>query len=144
MYNLPDSALIDMGDFVGGMLKYLRAHPIAHVTIAGGVGKMTKLAQGLLDLHSARGSVELPALAGLAREAGGSEALAMRIVGSNTAAEAFGHAQEDGIALGDEVAKAAWRTAALALRGTPIELEIAVFDRNGSLVGHAIPARVHD
>ena len=89
MYNLPDSALIDMGDFVGGMLKYLRAHPIPHVTIAGGVGKMTKLAQGLLDLHSARGGVDLPALAILARDAGGSEALAMRIVHSNTAAEAF-------------------------------------------------------
>jgi cobalt-precorrin-5B (C1)-methyltransferase len=144
MYNLPDSALIDMGDFVGGMLKYLRAHPIPHVTIAGGVGKMTKLAQGLLDLHSARGSVDLSALATLARDAGGSEALAMRIVGSNTAAEAFGYARADGIALGDAVAKKAWATAADVLRDTPIELEIAVFDRDGSLVGHAVPTRVHD
>jgi cobalt-precorrin-5B (C1)-methyltransferase len=144
MYNLPDSALIDMGDFVGGMLKYLRAHPIAHVTIAGGVGKMTKLAQGQLDLHSARGSVDLQALAALARQTCGSEALAMRIVGSNTAAEAFGQAQEAGIALGDTVAKAAWATAAAVLRDTPIELEIAVFDRDGGLVGHAVPAAVHD
>jgi cobalt-precorrin-5B (C1)-methyltransferase len=143
MYNLPDSALIDMGDFVGGMLKYLRAHPVPHVTIAGGVGKMTKLAQGLLDLHSARGSVDLPALAALARKAGGSEALAGRIVASNTAAEAFGHAQEDGIALGDAVAKKAWATAAEVLRDTRIELEIAVFDRDGVLVGHALPERVH-
>jgi cobalt-precorrin-5B (C1)-methyltransferase len=144
MYNLPDSALIDMGDFVGGMLKYLRAHPIPHVTIAGGVGKMTKLAQGLLDLHSARGSVELPALATLAREAGGSEALAARIAGCNTAAEAFSYAQGEGIALGDAVAKKAWTTAAAVLRDTPIELEIAVFDRDGTLVGHASPERVHD
>ena len=144
MYNLPDSALIDMGDFVGGMLKYLRAHPIPRVTIAGGVGKMTKLAQGLLDLHSARGSVDLQALATLAREAGGSETLAERIVASNTAAEAFGHAQDDGIALGDVVAKKAWATAAGVLRDTPIDLEIAVFDRDGGLVGHAVPVRVHD
>jgi cobalt-precorrin-5B (C1)-methyltransferase len=144
MYNLPDSALIDMGDFVGGMLKYLRAHPIPHVTIAGGVGKMTKLTQGLLDLHSARGGVDLPALAILARDAGGSEALAMRIVDSNTAAEALSHAQADGIALGDAVAKKAWAIAAEVLRDTPVELEIAVFDHNGALVGHAVPARVHD
>ena len=47
LYGLPEIALIDMGDFVGGMLKYLRAHPVPRVTIAGGVGKMTKLAQGL-------------------------------------------------------------------------------------------------
>ena len=36
--NLPEPALIDMGDFVGGMLKYLRQHPVARITIAGGMG----------------------------------------------------------------------------------------------------------
>src|SRR6202453_2794189 len=59
LYGLPDIALIDMGDFVGGMLKYLRRHPVPRVTIAGGVAKMTKLAQGLTDLHSKRGAVDL-------------------------------------------------------------------------------------
>ena len=58
LYDLPEIALIDMGDFVGGMLKYLRTHPVPRVTIAGGVAKMTKLAQGLLDLHSKRGVVD--------------------------------------------------------------------------------------
>ena len=66
MYGLPETALIDMGDFVGGMLKYLKRHPVPRVTIAGGVAKMTKLAQGLLDLHSKRGAVDLDGLAGLA------------------------------------------------------------------------------
>ena len=62
LYDLPEIALIDMGDFVGGMLKYVRAHPVPRVTIAGGVAKMSKLAQGLLDLHSKRGAVDLAAL----------------------------------------------------------------------------------
>src|SRR5216683_1336726 len=61
LYGLPETALIDMGEFVGGMLKYLRSHPVPRVTIAGGVAKMTKLAQGLLDLHSKRGAVDLAA-----------------------------------------------------------------------------------
>ncbi len=52
-----------MGDFVGGMLKYLRAHPVEQVTVAGGVGKMSKLGQGMLDLHSRRGEVDLDWLA---------------------------------------------------------------------------------
>ena len=111
LYGLPEIALIDMGDFVGGMLKYLRRHPVARVTIAGGVGKLTKLAQGLLDLHSRRGAVDLAALAALATAAGGSDALRERIVGSNTAAEAFAHAAADGVALGDAVARAARETA---------------------------------
>ena len=46
LYGLPDAALIDMGDFVGGMLKYLRRHPVPRVTVAGGMAKMTKLGRG--------------------------------------------------------------------------------------------------
>jgi cobalt-precorrin-5B (C1)-methyltransferase len=137
MHDLPETALIDMGDFVGGMLKYLRTHPAARVTIAGGVGKMTKLAQGLLDLHSRRGSVDLGVLAELAAKAGGSRALSDRILAANNAAEAFAHAAEEDVALGDEVARAAWDTAAAVVAGVPVEIEIAVFDREGKLVGHA-------
>src|SRR6516165_9221255 len=96
LHDLPETALIDMGDFVGGMLKYLRTHPVPRVTIAGGVGKMSKLAQGLLDLHSKRGAVDLAALAEFARNAGASTALRERILASDTAAEAFGHAAAQG------------------------------------------------
>jgi cobalt-precorrin-5B (C1)-methyltransferase len=137
LHDLSDTALIDMGDFVGGMLKYVRSHSVPRVTIAGGVGKMTKLAQGLLDLHSRRGSVDLAVLAKLAEKAGGSRALTERILAANTAAEAFSHAAQEGVALGDQVANAAWETASAVLAGTPIEIEIAVFDRDGKLVGHA-------
>src|SRR5215831_399382 len=92
LYGLAEPALIDMGDFVGGMLKYIRDHPLPRVTIAGGVAKMTKLAQGLLDLHSRRGAVDLLALAGFADAAGGSADLCEKIGAANTAAEAFASA----------------------------------------------------
>jgi cobalt-precorrin-5B (C1)-methyltransferase len=137
LYSLPEIALIDMGDFVGGMLKYLRRHPVARVTIAGGVAKMSKLAQGLTDLHSKRGAVDLLALAGFADAAGGSATLHDRIVAANTAAEAFAHAQAEGIALGDNVAQAAQATAARVVAGNDIAIEIAVFDREQVLVGRA-------
>jgi cobalt-precorrin-5B (C1)-methyltransferase len=143
LHGLPDPALIDMGDFVGGMLKYLRAHPIPKVTVAGGVAKMTKLAQGLLDLHSKRGAVDREALAALAVVRGGSDALAARIRQSNTTPEAFAHAQAEGVPLGEAVAQAAWESAADALRNADIALEIAVFDREGRLVGQAPFAPAH-
>jgi cobalt-precorrin-5B (C1)-methyltransferase len=134
---LCEIALIDMGDFVGGMLKYLRRHPVPRVTIAGGVAKMTKLAQGLLDLHSSRGAVDLAALAGFAVAAGGSDALARRITDSNTAAEAFGHAAAANVGLGDEVARAAQRTALDVVAGAGIDVEVLLFDRDGRLAGRA-------
>jgi cobalt-precorrin-5B (C1)-methyltransferase len=138
LYDLPEAALIDMGDFVGGMLKYVRAHPVPRVTIAGGVAKMSKLAQGLLDLHSKRGEVDLAALAELAGTAGGSAALRARIIAANTAAEAFGHAQADGIRLGDAVAQAAQAVAARVVEGGGIAVDTVLFDRDGTLVGSAL------
>jgi cobalt-precorrin-5B (C1)-methyltransferase len=136
-HGLPEIALIDMGDFVGGMLKYLRRHPVARVTIAGGVAKMTKLAQGLLDLHSKRGAVDLAALAGFALAAGGPDALVRRITASNTAAEAFGHAAAANVMLGDVVARAAQRTAAAVVADAGVDVEVLLFDRDGRLAGHA-------
>src|SRR5262252_405099 len=137
LYGLPETALIDMGDFVGGMLKYLRAHPLPRVTIAGGVAKMTKLAQGLLDLHSQRGAVDLAALAGFADAAGGSADLRARILAANTAAQAFALAGADGIALGDAVARAARDVAMRVVDGKGIAIEVLLFDRDGVLVGRA-------
>ncbi|MEP9351825.1 cobalt-precorrin-5B (C(1))-methyltransferase [Xanthobacter sp. KR7-225] len=143
LHDLPEVALIDMGDFAGGMLKYLAAHPVRKVTVAGGVAKMTKLAQGRLDLHSKRGSADLSALAALAEEAGAAQETAGRIAQANTVAHAFALAAQAGIALGDRVAHGAWRTAAGALRRADIELEIVVFDRDGALRGRAPFAPAH-
>jgi cobalt-precorrin-5B (C1)-methyltransferase len=144
LHDLPETALIDMGDFVGGMLKYVRAHPVPRVTIAGGVAKMTKLAQGLLDLHSKRGAVDLVVLAALAESAGASDALRKRILAANTAAEAFAHAQAEGVALGDAVARAAQDAAIRVVAGRGVAVEIVLFDRDGRLVGHAPFASAHD
>jgi len=137
LHGLPEIALIDMGDFVGGMLKYLRAHPLERVTIAGGVAKITKLAQGLTDLHSKRGEVDLALLAKFARAAGGSDELCTGITAANTAAEAFTLARAEGIALGDEVARAAQVTAERFVARHNIAIEIALFDRDQNLVGRA-------
>jgi cobalt-precorrin-5B (C1)-methyltransferase len=134
-YGFHEVQLIDMGDFVGGMLKYLAKHPVPRVTIAGGVAKMTKLAQGMLDLHSKRGPADLEGLAAVAMEVGASNELAMRIRGANTVAEAFELAGAEGIEIGNAVAEAAWRTAKAVVEGKGIELEVLVFDREGGLRG---------
>jgi cobalt-precorrin-5B (C1)-methyltransferase len=132
LHGLAEVALIEMGDFVGAMLKYLRAHPVGRVTVAGGIAKMTKLAQGRLDLHSKRGEADLAALARLARDAGASPAACEAIARANNVAEAF--AVSD-VTLGDAVAARAWDIAADVLRPSPAALELVVFDRAGALVG---------
>ena len=128
LHGLPELALLEMGDFAGGMLKYLRSHPVPRVSIAGGVAKMTKLAQGRLDLHSKRGTADLAALAAWAPGP-----IRAAVAGANTVAEAFLLCP----ALGDRVAAGAWDTAAAVLRGTGTALEVVVFDRAGTMVGQA-------
>ncbi len=139
LHGLPETALLEMGDFAGALLKYLRRHPVPRVTIAGGVAKMTKLAQGRLDLHSKHGSADLPALAALVADPG----LAGRIASANTVAEAFAAAASAGVLLGDVVARAAWHTAAAVLVGADTALEVVLFDRNGVLMGRSGFDRVH-
>ncbi len=139
LYGLPDAALIEMGDFVGGMLKYLKRHPVQRVTIAGGFAKMTKLGQGLLDLHSKRGRVDNEQLAGLLLRAGGSPELCGKARAANTAQHVLDLAKEAdahlAARLGDLVAEAAWGAAARVLEDSGITLDVVVFDRAGALVG---------
>lgn len=123
LYDLPDSAYLDMGDFAGGLLKYLRRHPVPRLTIAGGPGKMTKLAQGALDLHSGRSQVDI---GGLVVRAGIPE-----IAGANTALEAFGIG---GSPLAQSVCEEARRVVRETLRGADIEVETLIVGRKGELL----------
>ena len=134
LYDLPETSLIEMGDFVGGLLKYLRTHPVARVTIGGGFAKMTKLAQGRLDLHSGRSSVDFARLANIAREVGAGEEIAALIESANSALEALQIAQSAGIDLSAPIARDAWKTAARAVDTAESELEIIIFDREGALL----------
>jgi cobalt-precorrin-5B (C1)-methyltransferase len=143
LYHLPEAALIDMGDYVGSMLKYLRARPIPRLTVAGGVAKLTKLAQGRLDLHQKRGSVDADALAAVAAALGAPAPVLDAIKAANTTAEAFSHAAAADIPLGDAIAAAAWRTCAQVLGGADIALEIIMVDREGAFVGRAPFRPVH-
>ena len=124
LYGLPDHALIEMGDFVGGLLKYLREHPVPRLTIAGGPAKMTKLAEGKLDLHSKRGAVDLAALAERVAR-GGRRAVACR---RDRRAPTAGCTRSNlpqaaGFDLPALVADGAWATAARVLAGQSGELE---------------------
>ncbi len=99
-YDLPEFAYIDMGDFAGGVLKYLRHHPIRRLTLAGGFGKISKLAGGSLDLHSGRSQVGLDGLAARRASLGGDAATVDAIRTANTAMQALKIAQGAGLPLG--------------------------------------------
>ena len=128
-YPLPDSAVLDMGDFAGATLKYLARHPIPRLTLAGGFAKLSKLAAGYLDLHSGRSQVDLDRLAAVA----GLPALAQ----ANTAMHALELARQAGVPLADRVAADARAVTLGVLGGAPVAVEVLVVNRAGEIVGEA-------
>jgi cobalt-precorrin-5B (C1)-methyltransferase len=134
-YGLPDDALLDMGDFAGAVLKYLRRHPIDRLTIVGGFAKLSKLAAGHLDLHSGRSQVSVSHLTALATEAG----FSLDLTDCNTGLEALHRAQASAVPLGDLVAAAAAREALVVLREAPVVVDVICIDRSGTIVGRCEP-----
>jgi cobalt-precorrin-5B (C1)-methyltransferase len=133
LYGLPDDALLDMGDFAGAVLKYLRRHPVDRLTVVGGVGKLAKLADGHLDLHSSRSTVNTDLLAALVADAGSE--LAERVRSANTALDALSVCARAGVPLGDRIAARARDSALGVLRGAPVDVDVVVIDRAGTVVG---------
>jgi cobalt-precorrin-5B (C1)-methyltransferase len=136
-YDLPEVAYLDMGDFAGGLLKYLRAHPVARLTIAGGFAKLTKLAQGNLDLHSGRSQVDFDWLAERLAALGADSGTVAASRDANTAGEVLDLARAADLPLADQVAAQARTTALAVLGDAPVAVELLVVDRSGQLVGEA-------
>ena len=136
LYGLPDTAMLDMGDFAGGLLKYLRRHPLPRLTIGGGFGKLSKMAMGRMDLHSGRSQVDMAQLASWVRGLGGPPALVTEVEGANTAHQVLQATGAAGLPLAALVAQKA-RAEALAMLDGGTEVEVIVFDRQGGLAGRS-------
>ncbi|MFD7070287.1 cobalt-precorrin-5B (C(1))-methyltransferase [Streptomyces sp. NPDC059913] len=136
-YGLPEIALLDMGDFAGAVLKYIRRHPVDRLTVCGGFAKLSKLAAGHLDLHSGRSQVDKPFLARLARRGGADEALAAEVAVANTGLAALQLCLARGVPLGDLVAVTARDEALSVLRGAPVSVDVVCIDRAGTVVGRS-------
>ena len=136
LYGLPDTAMLDMGDFAGGLLKYLRRHPLPRLTIGGGFGKLSKLAMGHMDLHSGRSQVDMARLDEWVRKLGGAPALASEVEAANTANQVLAAASAAGLPLANLVAQEA-RVHALSMLGGDTQVEVIVFDRQGGLAGRS-------
>ncbi|MDH0746684.1 cobalt-precorrin-5B (C(1))-methyltransferase [Pseudomonas sp. GD03842] len=136
VYRLPDIALIEMGDFVGAVLKHLRKVSVDKLSLCGGFGKISKLAAGHMDLHSRHSSIDLEQLSHWAADVGASAHLQQQIREANTSQQALAMASALGVPLGDAVCEHAL---AFARTVVPSQVEVEVFaiDRQGEIVGHA-------
>jgi cobalt-precorrin-5B (C1)-methyltransferase len=96
---------------------------------------MVKLAQGALDLHSARSQVDFAALADMAADIGLPRD---RVASANAVLEVASFANSSQRqALANSVAAAAHATALKHLKGAGVNLEIIIVSRDGEPLGRA-------
>ena len=137
LHGLDEQALLEMGDFAGALLKYLRRHPVPRLTIAGGFAKISKLAQGHMDLHSGRSEVDIDALAAQLSELGAASEKIDQARDSASAGAILALAGD--LPLAGRVAAEALSVIKDRLGEADIDVDVAVFDRSGKLIGHAQP-----
>ncbi|MBI4968378.1 MAG: cobalt-precorrin-5B (C(1))-methyltransferase [Rhodospirillales bacterium] len=136
LHRLPARALIDVGGFMGPLFKYLssRQGRIARLTLAGGFAKMSKLAQGALDLHSSKAAIDAEFLADCLARLGAAKAVVAKARASESAARILVLAGRHPLALA--IAKQAKAVAKAYLPPTT-KVDVALFDRAGQLLAHA-------
>ena len=139
LFGLPDTAMLDMGDFAGGLLKYLRSHPVPRLTIGGGFAKLSKLAMGHLDLHSGRSQVDRGWLAERVAALGGPPPLVDEVAAANTALQALEEARHAGLDLAGDIAAQAAQVAAGVLGSADVTVGVVVVDRDGAVLAQRPP-----
>ena len=146
-YDLSDTALIEMGDFAGAVLKHVRKStalptPVAKLSLCGGFGKITKLANGHMDLNSRSSSIDFEQMAGIACKLGASAQLQNKIRSANTSIEAMNLCAAENLDIVSVICERAHGFARSIVPET-IELEVWAIDRHGQFVGSAAGSDGH-
>jgi cobalt-precorrin-5B (C1)-methyltransferase len=135
-YGMEEMALIEMGDFAGAVLKHLKKVPIDRLSICGGFGKLTKLANGHMDLNSRASSIDFSQMAALATELGADQGIVERIMAANTSMEVLEICRGVDLDLADVICTRA-KAAAAQVVPNEVDVEIWAIDRKGEFIGHA-------
>jgi cobalt-precorrin-5B (C1)-methyltransferase len=135
---LPEEAFIEMGDFVGFTLKQCKRQGIKRVSMVGMMGKFSKVAQGVMMVHSKSAPVDFNFLAKVASESGAPPALVEEIKSANTASQ-----------VGDMMTAHGYREffeklcdycclSALKEAGGGIEVDTSLYTMKGEFLGKAV------
>ncbi len=87
--DLPAVCFVEVGDFTGAALRRAVDSGLTEVVFVGMVGKLTKLAAGVLMTHYTRSRVDAGVLAALTRDVGGDVGVAAAVGAANTARHAY-------------------------------------------------------
>ena len=129
LLDLPDVCFVEVGDFTGAALRRAVEEGLHHVVFVGMVGKLTKLASGVLMTHYTRSKVPLDVLAAL------EPTTASSVSQANTARHAYEIWDEAGVLrpAGDKLCAAVKDVLQRFTEGA-LDAEVAMVDFTGRRV----------
>jgi cobalt-precorrin-5B (C1)-methyltransferase len=86
---LPEVCFVEVGDFTGAAIRRAVAAGLTDIAFVGMVGKLTKLAAGVLMTHYTRSAIDRNLLSRITAEVGGPDALIEQVREANTARHAY-------------------------------------------------------
>jgi cobalt-precorrin-5B (C1)-methyltransferase len=103
--HLPEVAFVEVGDFTGAALRKAVEHGLTEVVFVGMIGKLTKLASGVLMTHYTRSKVDTSLLAEITAGHGGAPGDIAEIRAAPTARRAYEIWEASGLlrACGDDI-----------------------------------------
>ncbi|KFZ43807.1 cobalt-precorrin-5B (C(1))-methyltransferase [Anoxybacillus flavithermus] len=136
--HLPEEAFIEMGDFVGFTLKQCKRLSIKTVSLVGMMGKFSKVAQGVMMVHSKSAPVDFHFLSEVARQSGAPAHLTEAIQRANTASQVGDMMYEAGYSLFFDLLCDYCCQHALREVGGGMTVETTLYTLQGQLLGRAM------
>ena len=94
--DLAEVAFIQVGDFIGTGIKTAAKQELSHVIVVGMIGKLSKMADGVMMTHRGGSSVDTKSMANIARTVQIPEAVCAEIEKANTARHVLDICKESG------------------------------------------------
>ncbi|KSU84497.1 cobalt-precorrin-5B (C1)-methyltransferase [Fictibacillus enclensis] len=134
---LPEEAFIEMGDFVGFTLKECKRQGMERVSMVGMMGKFSKVAQGVMMVHSKSAPIDFNFLAGVAERAGASSDLVELAREANTASQVGELMAANGVnAFFDELCASCCENALNEMKGG-LSVATSLYTLKGEFLGKA-------
>jgi len=135
LYPMSDMARIEMGDYVGAVFKHAKKVHFTKISFIGGFGKLSKLANGHINLHSQKSNIDFEQFAEIAAELGASRELQAQLRTANTSAEVLSLCAEQGIGIANKICTLALRQIQSRLTSCP-HIECIAIDKSGNIVAN--------
>ncbi|WHY58960.1 cobalt-precorrin-5B (C(1))-methyltransferase [Peribacillus simplex] len=138
LQDLPEEAFIEMGDFVGFSLKQCKRQGIKKVSLVGMMGKFSKVAQGVMMVHSKSAPVDFGFLSEIAKGVGADDDLVLEIKNANTASQVGDMMSAiNNFDFFNKLCESCCNSAIKQVKGG-IEMETAIYSLKGQLLGRAV------